>query len=60
MSADYTLSVSSEGKNWICKVCFHVYAEETAFEDLAEDWSCPVCGAPKNCFVCRPIEEGKS
>lgn len=44
-----------------CIVCGYIYdpAEgdpdngvqpETAFEDLPEDWVCPVCGAPKDQF----------
>jgi rubredoxin len=45
-------------KNYICSVCDHVYDPEqgdpdsgiepgTAFEDIPEDWVCPVCGASK-------------
>ena len=44
-----------------CKVCGHIYdlaegdpksgiAPGTAFEDLPEDWVCPVCGAKKAKF----------
>jgi rubredoxin len=44
-----------------CTVCGYVYDPEqgdadgniapgTAFEDLPEDWQCPVCGAPKSDF----------
>ena len=25
-------------------------AANTAFEDLPEDWECPVCGSPKEVF----------
>ncbi|MBD3212171.1 MAG: rubredoxin [Candidatus Lokiarchaeota archaeon] len=38
---------------WECLVCGYVYDEEeegTPFEDLPEDWVCPVCGAPKDQF----------
>lgn len=28
----------------------HGIAAGTAFEDLPEDWVCPVCGAPKDVF----------
>ena len=37
-----------------CTVCNWVYDEEsegTPFADLSNDWSCPVCGAPKSAFV---------
>ena len=43
-------------KRYRCKVCGHIYdlaegdpksgiTPGTAFEDLPEDWVCPVCGA---------------
>ena len=37
-----------------CSVCNWVYDEEAEgvpFSDLPDDWSCPVCGAPKSAFV---------
>ncbi len=44
-----------------CSVCGYIYDPEngdedggvasgTAFEDLPEDWECPICGAPKSDF----------
>ncbi|MFO7991717.1 MAG: rubredoxin [Thermoplasmata archaeon] len=46
---------------WECLVCGYVYDEdkgdpenevnpETKFEELPEDWVCPICGAPKDQF----------
>ncbi len=46
---------------WRCTVCGYIYDEEegdesngiepgTKFEELPEDWVCPVCGAPKEDF----------
>jgi rubredoxin len=46
---------------WVCGPCGYVYdpaegdpdggiAPGTAFEDLPEDWVCPVCGATKDMF----------
>ena len=46
---------------YICTVCGYVYdpavgdpensiAAGTAFEDLPDDWVCPVCGATKDQF----------
>ncbi|HIP88817.1 MAG TPA: rubredoxin [Thermococcus paralvinellae] len=46
---------------WKCVVCGYIYDEEegdpdngiapgTKFEDLPDDWVCPLCGAPKNMF----------
>lgn len=37
-----------------CNLCGYIYDEEvegTKFEDLPEDWTCPVCGAPKSEFA---------
>lgn len=47
---------------WVCTVCQYIYDEAmgepsndtpagTAFEDLPDDWLCPVCGAAKDAFV---------
>ena len=46
---------------YICTVCGYEYDPEqgdpdssiapgTAFEDIADDWSCPVCGVTKDQF----------
>ena len=48
-------------KNYVCKICDYVYvpangdpdggiAPGTAFEDIPDDWVCPVCGATKSDF----------
>jgi rubredoxin len=48
-------------KKYVCNVCGYVYNPAdgdpdagvragTAFEDLPEDWVCPVCGAGKDSF----------
>merc|ERR1719272_301352 len=43
-----------------CTVCQHVYdadadGDGAAFEDLADDWKCPVCGQPKSKY--NPVAE---
>jgi rubredoxin len=49
-------------KKYICKPCGYIYdplkgdpdedvEPGTAFEDLPEDWVCPVCGKDKDNFV---------
>ena len=49
-------------KKQVCQPCGWVYDPElgdpdngiapgTKFEDLPEDWVCPVCGAPKSEFA---------
>jgi rubredoxin len=48
-------------KKYVCDVCGYVYdpalgdpdggiAPGTAFEDIPEDWQCPVCGVAKGEF----------
>ena len=48
-------------KQWECKICGFVYDEErglpeegipagTRWEDIADDWYCPDCGAAKRDF----------
>ncbi|BAH47208.1 rubredoxin [Rhodococcus opacus] len=54
---------------WVCEVCEDVYDPQlgdpdggippgTAFQDIPDDWVCPVCGARKKEFrKLRPGEE---
>jgi rubredoxin len=46
---------------WECTVCGYIYdpavgdpdggiAAGTRFEDIPDDWHCPVCGADKSAF----------
>jgi len=49
-------------RKWICKVCSMIYdpvagdpdsgiAAGTTFEEIPEDWHCPICGASKKSFI---------
>ncbi len=53
--------ISSFMEKYICTVCDYVYDPElgdpdsgiepgTAFEDIPEDWVCPLCGVGKEDF----------
>jgi len=53
-------------KTYVCSACGYVYEPEegdpdsgiaagTAFEDIPDDWVCPVCGVGKEDF--EPEEE---
>ena len=53
---------------WKCTVCGYIFDEEkgdpqagaaagTKFADLPPDWTCPVCGAPKDAFIRLPEED---
>ena len=41
-----------------CQICGYIYDEEkegVKFEDLPDDWKCPMCFAPKHMF--KLVEE---
>ena len=53
-------------KKYVCDPCRYVYDPEvgdpdggiepgTAFEDIPDDWVCPLCGMGKDVF--SPVEE---
>lgn len=43
-------------KQWVCTVCNYVYDGETPFEELPDDYVCPVCGVDKSFFEQRDEE----
>ncbi len=38
-------------KRYVCSVCHYVYDGDIPFEQLPDDYKCPVCGHPKSVFV---------
>ena len=55
-------------KNYVCELCGYVYRPNpgdedngvepgTDFEDVPEDWTCPLCGASKEDFELTDVEE---
>lgn len=47
-------------KKYQCTICGYIYDDEkenVKFEDLPDDWTCPICGAPKAVF--QEIKEEK-
>ena len=44
---------AEEKKQWVCTVCGYVYDGDVPFEDLPEDWLCPLCGVGKEFFELR-------
>lgn len=54
-------------RKWVCTVCDYIYDEElgepdhgipagTAWEDIPDDWECPVCGETKAGFEMELVE----
>jgi rubredoxin len=59
-------AVGDEGALWICELCGYVYdpaegdvdggiAPGQGFEDIPDNWFCPVCGARKDDF--SPLDD---
>lgn len=43
-------SGDKQEEKWVCSVCGYIYDGDVPFEELPEDYKCPVCKAPKNKF----------
>nr|CAB3489915.1 unnamed protein product [Digitaria exilis] len=56
-AARITMRVASK-QAYICRDCGYIYNDRTPFEKLADNYFCPVCGAPKRRF--RPYEPAVS
>lgn len=46
----YIEEKTEKGK-WVCSVCGYVYDGEIPFEELPDDFRCPVCKQPKSAFA---------
>ena len=46
-----TPSSTLKTEKWVCDVCAYVYNGSDPFENLPDDWKCPVCGVGKECFT---------
>ena len=52
--ADYQArkaSQSAQPKHWRCSICGYIYDGEIPFEELPDDWVCPLCNQGKSVFV---------
>ncbi len=47
-----TVEVPKEGK-WVCSVCGYEYKGELPFEEVPEEFVCPLCKQPKSKFELR-------
>lgn len=39
-----------DNSKWVCGICGYVYDGEVPFEELPEDYKCPICKQPKSVF----------
>ncbi len=35
---------------YVCSVCGYIYEGDVPFEELGDDYECPLCGASKSAF----------
>lgn len=42
---------TSSEKTYVCTVCHYAYDGDIPFEELPDDYICPVCGQPKSAFI---------
>lgn len=49
--ADEPEAAAEPVERYVCSVCGYVYEGDIPFEELPEDYTCPVCKQPKNVFV---------
>ncbi len=41
----------AEADKYVCTICKYIYSESLVpFNELPDDWQCPICGAPKSVF----------
>jgi rubredoxin len=38
-------------EQYVCGVCDHKYGGDVPFEELATDWTCPICGVGREMFT---------
>ena len=43
----------STKEQWVCSICGYVYDGEIPFEQLPDDYKCPLCLQPKEVFEKR-------
>ena len=50
--ANPSSTAQTDAGRFICTVCGYIYSDpDLPFEELPEDWLCPICGMPKSVFV---------
>ena len=47
----YVEEKEEEVDKYVCTICKYEYSNSLVpFEELPDDWVCPICGAPKSVF----------
>lgn len=48
---DAPVTIEEKQKTYICSVCGYEYSGDVPFEELPDDYVCPICKKPKSVFV---------
>ena len=48
-------NMAETNKKWVCTVCGYVYDGEIPFEELPDDYVCPLCGVGKDMFELQEV-----
>lgn len=46
---------NTSASKWVCSVCGYIYDGETPFEELPDDFVCPLCKQPKDKFKLQEV-----
>lgn len=46
----FTPEKSNDKPQYVCEICGHIYDGDIPFEELDDDWVCPICKMPKSHF----------
>lgn len=47
----YVEEREEKAEKYVCNICKYEYSDDLVpFEELPDDWVCPICGAPKSVF----------
>ncbi len=44
------IAEKESSESWECSLCGYIYDEQPPFEELDDEWVCPICGARKELF----------
>ena len=51
----FSMNTNKKEVKWVCTVCGYVYDGKVPFEELPDDWVCPLCGVDKSFFEKKEV-----
>ena len=50
-SPTYLPEETNTKEKWVCSICGYIYDSSTPFEELSNEYKCPICKQPKEKFT---------